>query len=210
MRRLLMLSLAVPAVAGTLAGTVLDKAGKPVQDAVLVAFPVDGKLPPPRPSRDEIDQVNSEFVPYVKVVTAGADVTFPNKDNIRHQVYSFSPAKKFELPLYAGRAAAPVKFDKPGVVVLGCNIHDWMLAYVYVAESPWHALTGREGTAAIRDLPAGEYLVRVWQPRQKEKESETVKRVAVPAEGSAPVQWQITLKPDPRIRKHPTPGGGDY
>ncbi len=144
---------------------VKDHRGKFVADAVVSATPTDPKnaqrLKPPT---DAVDQVDKQFVPYVKAVLVGSKVHFPNSDHIRHQVYSFSSAKKFELPLYGGTDAAPVVFDKPGVVVLGCNIHDWMVGYIYVSTTPYFAKTEAEGSAAIEDLPAGEYTVRVWHP----------------------------------------------
>src|SRR5207302_1290602 len=99
---------------------------------------------------------------YVTAVQVGTAVMFPNKDNIRHHVYSFSPAKKFELPLYAGIPAEPVVFDKEGIVTLGCNIHDWMVAYVAVLPTPYFQVTGREGRALFSDLRAGQYTVEVW------------------------------------------------
>jgi len=120
-----------------IAARVQDAQGRPVPDAVVVAVPVDGNPRLPARAREEVvDQVDKEFVPRVQAVLVGTPVRFPNNDNVRHQVYSFSPAKRFELPLYAGVPAQPVVFDKPGVVVLGCNIHDWMIGYVYVSESP--------------------------------------------------------------------------
>ena len=110
-----------------------------------------------------LDQRNTQFVPRVSVVTVGTPVSFPNSDNVRHQVYSFSPAKRFELPLYSGKPAAPVVFATPGVVELGCNIHDWMLAYVVVVDTPYHAITDARGQARIQ-APAGTYTLRVWHP----------------------------------------------
>src|SRR5664279_833946 len=119
-----------------IAATVTDARGKPLPDAVVVAVPADGNIRlPSRPPQDVVDQVDKEFVPRVQAILVGTAVTFPNRDTVRHQVYSFSPAKRFELPLYTGVPQAVV-FDKPGVVVLGCNIHDWMVGYVYVSESP--------------------------------------------------------------------------
>jgi hypothetical protein len=103
-----------------------------------------------------------------------------------------------------------VRFDKPGVVVLGCNIHDWMLAYVYVSESPFFAVTGKDGVATLRNLPPGSYQVRVWHPRQKEPEQGTAQVLTIPETGGAAAQWQVTLNPDPRIRRHPGAGGSDY
>ena len=108
---------------------------------------------PAKPRDNVVDQVDKQFVPKVQAVLVGTPVTFPNNDNVRHQVYSFSPAKRFELPLYAGVPAQPIVFDKPGVVVLGCNIHDWMVGYIYVSESPYFAKTGKDGKAVLADLP---------------------------------------------------------
>ncbi len=148
--------------ASELSITVLSAAGTPVQDAIIIAEPVKGS-PPPRPGLKGImDQRNLMFVPGAMVVQTGTQVDFPNSDQVRHQVYSFSPAKTFQLALYAGKAHAPVLFDKPGLVILGCNIHDSMLGYIYVTDSPWYGRTGADGTLQLRDLAAGEYTVRLW------------------------------------------------
>ena len=133
---------AAQAAAAQIAAAVTDQEGHPLADAVVVAVPLQGTPPAAQPSaREIVDQIGQEFVPHVKPILVGSAVFFPNKDNVRHQVYSFSPAKRFELPLYAGTPAKPIVFDKPGVVVLGCNIHDWMIGYIYVSESPYFAKT---------------------------------------------------------------------
>ena len=175
---------------------VKDRNGKPVADAVVLALPADPKVPLRAQTPSEsVDQVDKQFVPYVKVIFVGSTIRFPNSDNVRHQVYSFSPAKKFELPLYAGTAAQPVLFDKAGVVVLGCNIHDWMIGYVYVSETPFFAKTGAAGTALLADLPAGDFLIRVWHPSLDGSEQSTTQRVAVLADGTNRVELAIKLKP---------------
>ena len=127
-----MLLLCAAARAGELEAVVKDHKGRPVADAVILAVPMDAKADAKNAGHvklplDAVDQVDKQFVPFVKAVFIGSTIRFPNSDNIRHQVYSFSPAKKFELPLYSGTEAASVMFDKAGVVVLGCNIHDWMI-----------------------------------------------------------------------------------
>jgi hypothetical protein len=152
------------------------------------------------------DQVDKEFVPYVNVILVGTSVTFPNSDNVRHHVYSFSQAKRFELPLYAGTPAKPEVFDTAGVVVIGCNIHDWMAAYIYVSESPYFAKTGADGSAKIGNLPPGEYQVRVWHPRMEGAEDATRRTAMVVDAKSAPMEWQLHLRPDKRTRRAPTPG----
>jgi plastocyanin len=201
---------ALPGRAAELRVLVKDHHGKLIADAVVLATPVDTKSaqhvkPPP----DAVDQVDKQFVPYVKPVFVGSKVRFPNSDHIRHQVYSFSPAKKFELPLYAGADAPPVVFDKPGVVVLGCNIHDWMVGYIYVSETPFFAKTAAAGSAAIDDMPPGEYTVRIWHPSMEHGEETTARRVTLSADGSASLEWEIGLKPAfrvPRVSGAASPG----
>jgi plastocyanin len=191
---------------------VVDAAGKPVADAVVVAVPSDGALRlPSRPREGVVDQVDKEFTPKVTAILVGTPVTFPNNDNVRHQVYSFSPAKRFELPLYAGVPAQPVVFDKPGVVVLGCNIHDWMVGYVYVSESPYFAKTDKDGKASLADLPPRQYVVRVWHPQLEGTEEATRKTVDASQPRRADVEWTVKLKPEVKVRRAPTAErGGRY
>ncbi len=209
-RWLLALGLAVAPLAhaqnAEIAATVTDARGKPVADAVVVAVPSDGNLRfPARPPQDVVDQVDKEFVPKVQAILVGTAVTFPNRDSVRHQVYSFSPAKRFELPLYTGVPQA-VTFDKPGVVVLGCNIHDWMVGYIYVSESPYFAKTDAQGRAVLSDLPPRGYIVRVWHPQQGGTEEDTRKNVDVSRAARAEVAWSLALKPEVRIRRAPVSG----
>src|SRR5229473_6573426 len=191
---------ALPGRGAELRVLVKDHHGKLIADAVVLATPSDPKVaqrakPPP----DAVDQVDKQFVPYVKPVFLGSKVLFPNSDHVRHQVYSFSPAKRFELPLYAGTNAQPVVFDKPGVVVLGCNIHDWMVGYIYVSETPFFAKTEAAGTATIDDMPPGEYTVRVWHPSMEHGEETTARRVTLNAGGPSSVEWELSLKPTLRV-----------
>ena len=91
-----------------------------------------------------MDQVNKEFVPHVLPVAVGTEVSFPNHDQIHHHVYSFSRTKTFEIPLYKGEAAPPVRFDQVGAVKLGCNIHDWMSGVILVVPTPYFAMTDEQ------------------------------------------------------------------
>jgi plastocyanin len=151
--------------AATLKVAVADLQGRPLAEAVVYAIPATGSSPPPAGvPRAVIDQVNKTFVPLVSVIRTGTEVRFPNSDNIRHSIYSFSPAKTFTAKLYSGKEAAPVIFDKPGLVVLGCNIHDQMVAWVVVVDTPHFAKTGADGAAELKELPAGDYQVRTWYP----------------------------------------------
>jgi plastocyanin len=201
---------AIPGLAAELHVLVKDHRGRLVADAVVVAIPVEPKNARlAKPPVDAVDQVDKQFVPYVKTVFVGSKVHFPNSDNIRHQVYSFSPAKKFELPLYGGTDAPPVIFDKPGVVVLGCNIHDWMVGYIYVSETPFFAKTEAAGTATLADLPPGEYTVRVWHPSMEHGEESTARQISLNADGPASATWELSLKPAfrvPRVSGASSPG----
>ena len=153
------------AQAGELRAHVTDIAGVSVADAVLSLSPISGKPPAGVKSQAVMDQRDLRFVPFVLPVQTGTTVTFPNSDNVRHQVYSFSPAKHFELSLYAGNHVSSVRFDQPGIVTLGCNIHDWMVGYVVVLDTPYFVRTDNDGMARLNGVPGGTYVVRLWHPR---------------------------------------------
>ena len=208
----LLLASSAAAQTAEIAARVVDENQRPVADAVVVAVPSDGNLRlPSRPREGVVDQVNKEFTPKVTAILVGTSVSFPNNDNVRHQVYSFSPAKRFELPLYAGVPAQPVLFDKPGVVVLGCNIHDWMVGYVYVSESPYFAKTDKDGKAQIAELPPREYVVRVWHPQMEVAEEATRRTIAAAQWRRIDVEWTLKLKPELKVRRAPTSErGGRY
>lgn len=138
--------------------------GQPLADVVLLLEPQGAKAPVKPVSEMEIVQEGRRFVPAVTVVPVGSKVQFPNRDSVRHHVYSFSQAKKFELRLYVGKPANPVEFDRAGVVVLGCNIHDAMVGWVIVSDTPWYAKTPASGQASLADVPAGSYVLRAWHP----------------------------------------------
>jgi plastocyanin len=199
------------ASAGNLSATVQDTGGQSVQDAVVYAVPLgsDGR-PASLPRPLMIDQVDKEYVPYVTAVRVGTQVNFPNRDQIRHHVYSFSKAKTFEIPLYTGTPRDPILFDKAGVVVLGCNIHDWMKAYVFVAETPHFAVTDESGRATLSGLPARDYRVEVWHPRLKGSSQATGQQVSVGAGGGESLTFAIDQKRVWRPRRAPSMGGGSY
>jgi len=182
---------------------VKDERGKPVADAVVSLTPPGASAGPPRPGA-VMDQQNKEFVPLVLPVAVGTPVAFPNRDNIRHHVYSFSPAKRFELPLYIGTPAAPVVFDTPGSVVLGCNIHDWMLGYVYVLATPYFVKTAEDGKGRIGELAPGAYEARVWHPRLRAETEKTATPVTIAAGEPGQVSFVVALKPDRRPIRRPS------
>jgi plastocyanin len=200
---------ATPTFGADLQATVLDESGAPLPDAVVSAF-ADFPVPTPKPEEDVEDQVNKEFVPYVNPVRVGTNVRFPNRDNISHHVYSFSPAKRFELPLYKGEPASPVLFDKVGVVKLGCNIHDWMIGYIYVTDAPFFGKSSNEGRVDLRGLPPGSYRLQVWHPRiTTAAESETL-RVTLQDETPTLIEWRLKLKREFRPPRTPLPDEPAY
>ena len=167
--------------AATLSVTVNDAAGRPLPDAVVMLEPTSGRLPVKPMTAVEVGQTARQFTPAVTIVTVGTPVNFPNHDTVRHHVYSFSPAKTFELKLYAGVPATPVVFDKPGVAVLGCNIHDQMAAWIVVVDTPHFARTAA-GPAHLAGIPPGTWRLKAWHP-------------ALPAD-MAPQATMVTLGTD--------------
>ena len=153
-----------PAHAATVQVQVLDGAGKPLADAVAFLESREARSASRPVNGAEMAQVGKQFDPKVLVVPVGTSVQFPNRDTVRHHVYSFSAAKPFELKLYAGSAANPVVFDKTGVAVLGCNIHDNMAAWVVVVDTPHYGRTAAPGKVLMVNVPAGSYSLRVWHP----------------------------------------------
>ena len=153
-----------PVFAASVSFVVLKKDGKPLVGAVMTAEPESGKATPPAPQKAVIDQVELSFVPDVTVIPVGSSVSFPNSDQVSHQVYSFSPARRFQLPLYRGQTHAPVLFDQPGIVTLGCNIHDNMAAFIVVTAAPFFGRTDERGEWTIPNLPERTYRIKVWHP----------------------------------------------
>ena len=151
--------------AATLQVNVAEASGKALPEAVVFLESASAKSAAKALQNVEIGQQARQFTPQVNVVTAGTSVTFPNRDNVRHHVYSFSPAKTFELKLYTGTLASPVVFDKPGIAVLGCNIHDNMAAWVVIVETPYYGRSGADGKLTLANVPPGDYRLRVWHTR---------------------------------------------
>jgi plastocyanin len=181
------------ALAATLDVTV-NNGKKPVQDAVVFAIPLDGKVAMSPAEPASVDQIDKQYVPHVTPIQVGATVSFPNSDNIRHHVYSFSPTLTFEIPLYQGMPSEPIVFDKPGPVTLGCNIHDWMTGYIFVAESQYFAVTGEDGKATLEGLPPGDYKVAVWHPTIKGDYEATGQEVVVGGPDLSSVAFKIDQK----------------
>ncbi|MDI1334783.1 MAG: methylamine utilization protein [Lacunisphaera sp.] len=197
---LLVAGLLAPVGAAELTVTVkADKAAN-VADAVVALIPLDAPVPPPVPAaRNEIAQQNQEYTTYVTIVQAGSTVYFPNKDTVQHHVYSLSKAKKFELPLYNPGRAESFVFDVSGVVTLGCNIHDWMIAYLIVVPTPYFAKSDGFGSAVVT-APAGRYRLQLWHPRMAAAITEEITLAERPDNKR---EFTVTLKPDRRVKRGP-------
>lgn len=204
-----------PLGAASVSITVTDTAGQPAVESVVSLTPQSAApgntSGSPEGSRQAVmDQWGREFIPYVLPIRTGTRVSFPNRDRIKHHVYSFSPAKRFELKLYSSGAAAPVLFDRPGVVALGCNIHDWMQAWVVVLDTPYFAKTDAHGLATLENLRAGPYRAVVWHPRLRGDASTYAKPVSVDDASPAQLNFQIALKRDRRRRPPSYAEDGSY
>lgn len=183
----------VPAHAANVTVTVRTPDGGPVENAV-VSIETGAMRPGTAPTFSyppRVTQQDIAFKPYVLLVPVGARVAFPNLDRVRHHVYSFSRAKRFELKLYGRDETHFVTFDQPGAVALGCNIHDAMSGFVKVVATPFAEKTGASGQAVIRGVPPGAALVRVWHPQAQARGNEFSAPLSV---GMGDTAQQVTLR----------------
>lgn len=154
---------AIPVYAIDLNLSLQDEDGNPISLAVVEARLVPAQQQPEAPVAI-IDQVDRRFQPMVLLVTPGQLVNFPNSDNVRHHVYSFSDIKQFSTPLYADENVEPVRFETPGIAVLGCNIHDSMVAYVYVSAWQHAAVSDEAGQVALNAMTEQPQTLHIWHP----------------------------------------------
>ena len=195
---------ATPVYADAFKVSVTDDKGVVLENAVVFLTPLF-TLQTPKPMRDdaEMRQQNILFAPEVLAVQVGTKVSFPNFDESRHHVYSFSKPKRFELQLYGKDESNSIIFEKPGVVAIGCNIHDNMLAYIYVTEAPIFVKTGADGVAEFTDLEAGQYEMTAWHPGVRRKgapEPQVITIDGQEAQAEAKIRlrrvWGIQRDPD--------------
>lgn len=185
----------------------VDDDGQALSGAVVeVLVPTALQAQYRQPRTVSVDQVDKEFVPHVTAIVAGSEVRFPNSDDILHHVYSFSPAREFNIPLYGrGENVDYLEpFPEPGVVEIGCNIHDWMLAYIYVGETGLLAITDASGSATLGDLPAGEFQVKIWHSRLDAEQNMRIETVRLSVDTSSELSLQLGLQRDRRLRRAPS------
>lgn len=192
---------ALPGQAAGIIATVTDDAGRPLPDAVVsvVANGDTHIAPSALLATATIDQRDETFVPTVVVVQRGGSVVFRNSDRTRHHIYSFSPIRQFEFVQKPDDISPVVSFDMPGVAAIGCNIHDNMIAYVFVTEAPRAAVTDSQGRAEIGDLPAGNFTATVWHPRLRPKAIPPSRAVTL-ASNSTTLAITISVLPPRRAR----------
>jgi plastocyanin len=183
-------------MAATVAIEVTAPEDETIPGAVVLLTPLAENPQPDGKTLAVMDQVDRQFKPRILVVPKGTPVMFPNSDSIKHHVYSFSPAKIFEIQLYKGSDNEPVTFNKAGVVELGCNVHDWMLGYIYVADSPYFGQLDQQNKTRI-DVPNGDYRVQVWHPRINESDLQKRLSLTVSGDGKTTFTLQEALSPDP-------------
>lgn len=190
--------------AASMTVTVRSSDGKPLAGAVLMAYSLDAPNHPAPAVHATMRQLNLAFVPDLLVIPVGSTIDFPNDDSVSHQIYSFSPAKTFQLALYRGKPYPPVRFDKPGLITIGCNIHDTMLAYIVVTDARSSGLTNTEGVWSASDLPRGKYRIDVWHPRARSAPAELQRELTIgePDHAELTVQLSKPLLPAP-LPGHP-------
>jgi plastocyanin len=184
----------------------VDRDGRGIGEAVVTLTPATAAIGPTAALKPAVmDQRNLAFLPRVLVVEVGTSVEFPNNDSVSHQVYSFSPAKRFQLPLYKGVAHPPVTFDRPGLVVLGCNIHDAMVGYIYVTDAPYFGRTESNGGLDLKGLRGGDYRLAIWSPFISDTPESLVRALHVDEKEPLAVRIQVTqalrAQPEPKPRR---------
>ena len=200
------LFIATPSIAAQISVQVTEPGGVAVAEAVVYANVISGTAQA-KPKREiSVEQVNKEFVPVISVIQSGTMVNFPNRDKVRHHVYSFSPAKTFEIKLYSGIPGKPILFDKPGEVVLGCNIHDSMIAYVLVVDTPIFGKTDKRGSVILDGLSAGDYEVHAWYPGTALSAIPAPQKLKLSATDAPTITFAFSAKPQNPASPKPSQG----
>ena len=191
------------ACADTLNVGVFDASGQPVNEVIVYLKPKI-VMNVAESSPVEIEQKNKLFNPFISVLPVGAKATFPNHDGIGHHVYSFSEIKSFELPLSEDVITQEILFDKPGVVTVGCNIHDWMVAYLYIVDTPYFTKTNERGTTVLEDITSGEYDLHIWHPGSLSS-NDTIKTITIAPNTTIQEKFTLDIRPDYFWKPAPPP-----
>src|ERR1700726_5235711 len=196
-RLLLLFCAASPAMAGTISVQAQLSNHEPFAGAIVTARGATSHAPVPVSAI--LDQINLAFAPDLIVIPVGSTVEFPNSDSVSHQIYSFSPTKRFQLPLYHGKPYPPVHFDQAGIVTLGCNIHDKMVGYIFVTDATYFGRTDARGVWSVPGLPRGTYHVSLWHPLLREPAAALDRAVSITGDEAENLTVQLaqSLRPAP-------------
>ena len=197
--------ISVAAYSAEITISVMDQKSNAVIDGYVELYALSG-TEVATPATGTIDQIDKEFTPLVSAVPVGSTVFFPNSDNIQHQIYSFSKSKPFDLPLFAKNDTQKVVFENAGIIHMGCNIHDWMLSFLYVYESKFFGQTNNRGNISFSDLPDGDYELRVWSPRLKNNRKAVTQTISIPQTTTI----TQTIKVRKKIRRKPRLENDEY
>lgn len=183
--------IAVPVFAvektGTITGKVEVFRARRSADIIVYLADVPGTFIPPS-NHLRMDQKSLMFIPHVLPVVVGSIVDFANNDDVKHNIFSPSKTKKFNLGTYGKDIIKQETFDQEGEVVLLCNVHAEMFAYVVVLPNPYFAKTGNDGRFTIAGIPPGQYTLKTWHEKKRPYEQKVV------VEAGKTTKINITLK----------------
>jgi len=153
----------------SLSGSV-EIGGKPLSGVfgLVTLEPASGRWKPRSPKHRIVEQRMREFLPHVLAIPVGSTVAFPNFDSVYHNVFSTSPIAPFDLGIYKAGEAREYRFDKEGIVRLGCNLHANMSGYIIVVAAPAYVVTDATGHFAFQHVVPGRYRLKAWSERSKE------------------------------------------
>ncbi len=177
--------------------TVRTPAGAAVRGAVVELRSPATAAPLPRAAGDTpvIRQRDQRFVPEVVAIKPGDSVRFPNDDPVMHHVYSLSPTKPFELPLYGNDEIPAIAFEREGIVRIGCNIHDNMRGYIYISDAYAFGVTADDGAFTFGQVAAGDYDLTVWHPRMRDGDRVGERALAVTSGERQAVDVTVDARP---------------
>ncbi len=201
------IGLAASAHAGSVVAVAGDRDGEGMMNVVVTVKPIGVASPAAVAATVAVIQENMQFKPYISIIRKGSSVVFANRDTVEHHIKSFSSSRPFEIAVHKpGDTPPPIRFDSEGAIVAYCILHDWMRAYVYIADTPWYGMSNATGSTRIENLPAGEYEVTAWHPDLGQFKPPLTSKVTVPATGTATATFKFEFKPRP-TRQAPRSSG---
>ncbi len=182
--------------AGTVIAVAGDRDGQALTNVVIALKPIGVAAPVTVPATITVTQEAMTFKPYISIIRKGSSVVFANRDTVEHHIKSFSSSRPFEIAVHKpGDTPPPIRFDAEGAIVAYCILHDWMRAYVYVADTPWYGTSDASGLTRIDNIPAGDYDVTAWHPDLGQFKPPLTARLTVPASGTAQTTFKFEFKP---------------